>query len=122
MLSECLNVERVEGCSKISARANIKNNFSRPVKPVQFMLNIFYHHKMRGSLLLFFGAANGKSRNIQLQEGKVAIAVVGLVLALLGDIFLEGGGGLRVVSVEAGEASSRKISPWLQCVVDLKSP
>ena len=52
---------------------------------------------------LFFGVANGMVENVQLQESKVAIAVVGLVLALLGDIFLEGGGGLRVVSVKAVE-------------------
>ena len=103
MPSECFECRACRRVQQDSARANIKNNFSRPVKPVQFMLNIFYHHKMRGSLLLFFGVANGKSRYIQLQEGKVAIAVVGLVLALLGDIFLEGGGGLRVVSVEAVE-------------------
>jgi hypothetical protein len=41
--------------------------------------------------------------DVQFQEGKVAIAVIGLVLALLGDIFLEGRGGLGVVSVEAVE-------------------
>lgn len=41
--------------------------------------------------------------DVQLQEGKVAIAVIGLVLALLGDIFLEGRGDLGVVSVEAVE-------------------
>ena len=41
--------------------------------------------------------------DLVIQEVKVAIAVVGLVLALLGDIFLEGGGGLRVVSVKAVE-------------------
>ena len=58
---------------------------------------------MRIFLLLFLGIANIIVGNVQLQEGKVAIAVVGLVLALLGDIFLEGGGGLRVVSVEAVE-------------------
>lgn len=92
-----------------SARANIKYNFSRPVKPVQFMLNMFYHHKCAvplPPLLSFFPVRSGygkTSGNVQLQEGKVAIAVVGLVLALLGDIFLEGGGGLRVVSVEAVE-------------------
>jgi hypothetical protein len=41
--------------------------------------------------------------DVQFQEGKVAVAVIGLVLALLGDIFLEGGGGLGIVSVEAVE-------------------
>jgi hypothetical protein len=41
--------------------------------------------------------------DVQFQEGKVAVAVIGLVLALLGDIFLEGRGGLGVVSVEAVE-------------------
>jgi hypothetical protein len=99
---ECRACRRVQ---QDSARANIKNNFSRPVKPVQFMLNIFYHHKMRISFLppLFRCSERKMVGNVQLQEGKVAIAVVGLVLALLGDIFLEGGGGLRVVSVEAVE-------------------
>lgn len=41
--------------------------------------------------------------DVQLQEGQVGIAVIGLLVALLGDIFLEGRGGLRVVSVEAAE-------------------
>ena len=76
---------------------------------VQFMLNMFYHHKSAHVLLLFLFQYNGRKRRIekivdvQLQEGKVAIAVIGLVLALLGDIFLEGRGDLGVVSVETVE-------------------
>ena len=38
---------------------------------------------------------------VQFEEGEVGIAVICLVLALLGNIFLEGGGGLWVVAVEA---------------------
>ena len=103
MPSECFECRACRRVQQDSARANIKNNFSRPVKPVQFMLNIFYHHKCAIPSSSFSGVAKEMVVNVQLQEGKVAVAVVGLVFALLGDIFLEGGGGLRVVSVEAVE-------------------
>lgn len=41
--------------------------------------------------------------NVQLQQGEVGVAVVRLGLALGHDIVLEGGRGLRVVSVQAIE-------------------
>lgn len=41
--------------------------------------------------------------DVQFQEGQVGVAVISLVLALLGDIFLEGSGGLGIVSIEAVE-------------------
>ena len=49
------------------------------------------------------GETEKKIVDVQLQEGQVGVAVIGLVLALLGDIFLEGRGDLGVVSVEAVE-------------------
>ena len=50
-----------------------------------------------------YGETEKKIVDVQLQEGQVGVAVIGLVLALLGDIFLEGRGDLGVVSVEAVE-------------------
>ena len=49
------------------------------------------------------GETEKKIVDVQLQEGQVGVAVIGLIFALLGDIFLEGRGDLGVVSVEAVE-------------------
>ena len=94
----------------ISARANIKYNFSRVVGPDSVHAKYVLSSQKRALpplvLVPIWVLRNRRKKTIvdvQLQEGKVAIAVIGLVLALLGDIFLEGRGDLGVVSVEAVE-------------------
>lgn len=54
-------------------------------------------------MVFFIQAKISEIGGLQLQQGQVGIAVKGAVLALLGDIVLEDGGGLRVVSVQAIE-------------------
>ena len=48
---------------------------------------------------------NPRRGGLQLQQCQIGIAIKGAVLALLGDIVLEDGGGLGVVSVQAVEDS-----------------
>lgn len=83
---------------------------SRPSNPrVQVIGNVIYNHHTN---LENANARRPKDRScLQLQQGQVGVTVIRFVFALLGNIVLENGRCLRIVSVETIEYGIDMIGP-----------